>query len=543
MTRARNREPLMIRRPSIEGWEGIEYLEDDPLAASWIARRSGSDQLGVLELWSIGHPEESRALRREMYALERFEHPSFARVLGSGLLEGRPWRVIEWVGGTALRSWVRDTWPAPPLHQAEALRALLTGFATLCSPLAWLAGEGEPHGDLDPSHITVRGQGEFVITRFDFRARCAREAARDLPPAPEERAGFRSPERLRGESVDTRGDLYALGAMLYWSLTGRTPYATVAEAAEGSGSPPPPSAASPGLARDLDDLVMSLIARSPRGRPSDARVIAATLVRLGARAPRLEPPPRARLLPASPDGPAPDDILDPLGVALWIAPVLGRLSVPAAFAQAVHRATEGRVFAVGEWLRTAVALGVLELDDMGEWRLQGHDGLPEDPSAWERVPLPSGAREVTSRRLRALSSSARALLQDAALLGDAFDDEVWFAVSDRPVEDSERIARELRRREVIRRISPGRSGFTHETLHEAVTQILPPKRRREMHARVARAHERMAPERAVTIAEHWRDAKEPERARAWFERAAANAAAEGDEAAATVLRERAKRGR
>ncbi len=529
--------------PEKDGWVPLERLEDDPLAATWIARRTGTEQFGVLERWSVAHPDEIRSLRREMYALERFEHPAFAHVLGSGLEEGRPWRVMEWIEGSPLRAWVRDTWPAPPLHQAEALRTLLTGFASLCAPLAWLAGEGEPHGDLDPSHIVVRGGRELVITRFDFSARAAREVGRDMPAPPGDRAGFRSPERLRGEPVDTRADLYALGAMLYWALTGRPPYETVADAAEGSSNPTLPSAASPGLPRELDELVMSLIARSPRGRPSDARVIAASLVRLGATPPRPEPTPRARLLPPSAEGPGPDDKLGPFGVAMWIAQVLGRVAVPSAFAGAVHRATAGRVFATGEWLRAAVALGVLTLDGSGEWQLDGHDGLPDDDGPWARVALPSGAREVTHRRLKALSSSARALLQDAALLGDAFDDEVWFAVGERPVEDSERIARELRRREVIVRVSPGRSAFAHPTLHEVVTRLLPPRRRHEMHSRVARALEQLAPEQNVQIAEHWREAKDVERAALWFNRAADAAEADGETATAEVLRERARKRR
>ena len=533
----------MSAPPRVGDWEGIERLEDDPLAASWLARRTGTDQFGVLERWSVGNPDDCRPLRREMFAMERFEHPSFARVLASGLDEGRPWRVLEWIDGPPLRSWVRDTWPAPPVHQDEAIRTLLTAFASLCTPLAWLAGEGEPHGDLQPAHIIVRGASELVITRFDFAARAAREVGRPEAPEPGERAGFRSPERLRGEPVDTRADLYALGAMLYWALTGRTPYDTVIEAAEGSTPPAPPSQASPGLPRDLDDLVLSLLVRSPRGRPSDARVVAADLVRMGASPHRVPLAPRARLLPPPREGPGPDERLDPLGVALWIAPVLGRLSVPAAMARVVHRATDGQVFAVAEWLRTAVALGILELDEMGTWHLKGHADLPEADADWERVPLPSGAREVMHRRLKTLSSAARALLQDAAIIGEAFDDAVWFAVGDQPLEDSERIARELRRREVVVRLGPGRSGFAHPVLAEVAAHLLPPKRRREMHERVALALERTAPERAVQIAEHWAAARSRERASAWFQRAAEAAETEGEIETARALRARAETGR
>jgi len=524
-------------------WEAIERLDDDGLAVAWLARRRGTQKFGVLERWSITRPEDSGGLKREMFAIERLEHPSFARVLASGVDEGRPWRVIEWLTGPPLRTWVRDRWPAPPRQQDAALRSLLSAFASLCVPLAWLAGEGEPHGDLDPSHLVVRGEHELVITRFDFAARAERESDRFTPPSAGERANFRAPERLRGEPVDTRADLYALGAMLYWALTGRPPYATVEEATVGGATPPAPSVASPGLPRDLDGLVQSLIVRSPRGRPSDARAVCAELVRLGATEPHTVLPPRARLLPPAADGPGADERLDALGVAMWMAPVLGRVAVPAAFARVVHRATEGQVFAVAEWLRAAVALGVLQLDETGAWRLDGHGGLPDDDAAWARVAMPSGAREVTHRRLKTLSSSARALVQDAALLGDAFDDAVWFAIGERPVEDAERIARELRRREVILRAGPGRSAFAHPIVHEVVAQLLPPRRRREMHERVAQAMEQHTPAAAVTIAEHWSAARSYDRAALWFRRAAETADAAGDLASAEALRQRARTGK
>lgn len=524
-------------------WEALERVDDDGLAVAWLARRRGTQKYGILERWSIGHPDDAGGLRREMFAIERLEHPSFARVLASGVDEGRPWRVIEWLTGPPLRNWVRDRWPAPPSQQDVALRSLLSAFASLCVPIAWLAGEGEPHGDLEPSHLVVRGEHELVITRFDFPARAAREADRFSVPDPNERAGFRAPERLRGEPVDTRADLYALGAMLHWALTGRPPYLTVEEAASGTSVPVPPSVASPGLPRDLDALVQSLVLRSPRGRPADARAVAAELVRLGATTPNTVLPPRARLLPPPREGPGPDDRLDALGVAMWMAPVLGRVAVPAAFARVVHRASEGQVFAVAEWLRTAVALGLLGIDETGAWQLEGHAGLPEDDASWERVAMPSGAREVTHRRLKTLSSSARALLQDAALLGDEFEDALWFAIGDRPIEDAERIARELRRREVIVRSGPGRSAFTHAIVHEVVTQLLPPRRRKEMHERVAQALERLAPSECLRIAEHWSAARSLDRAGLWFRRAAEAAEAAGDTTLSESLRQRARTGR
>ena len=109
-------------------------------------------------------------------------------------------------------------------------------------------------------------------------------------------AHYMAPEQARGEVVDARADIYALGCILYEALTGRPPFLD-----EGVASvliqhietmPRPPSAYAPVVAR-FDELVMRMLEKKPRDRLGYVEDIATALEALGG-APRPAERPRAR---------------------------------------------------------------------------------------------------------------------------------------------------------------------------------------------------------------------------------------------------------
>jgi predicted ATPase len=110
-----------------------------------------------------------------------------------------------------------------------------------------------------------------------------------------------APEQLRGEVVDARADLYALGCLLYVLLAGRPPFAgdTIDDfmRAHLESAPVPPSRLVAGLPAALDDLTLRLLAKQPSDRVGHAGAVAAALARLGAEGPSSgdEPRPRAYL--------------------------------------------------------------------------------------------------------------------------------------------------------------------------------------------------------------------------------------------------------
>jgi serine/threonine protein kinase len=110
-------------------------------------------------------------------------------------------------------------------------------------------------------------------TRLDITAE---NAARGTP-------GFMAPEQVVGDRpADGRSDIYALGCLGYWLITGRlvftgrTAFETILQHVQAE--PSPPSASSPNrIPRSLDDLILSCLAKNPDERPSTADAVAARL--------------------------------------------------------------------------------------------------------------------------------------------------------------------------------------------------------------------------------------------------------------------------
>ncbi|WP_158619231.1 serine/threonine-protein kinase PknK [Corallococcus sp. AB011P] len=270
-------------------------------------------------------------IRREIHALRRLDHPGIARILDEGLSEGLPYYVMELFEGGTLRSHLgsaagdmsgaglptstetavtgemSETLPAQatPLERARvdlpALRARLSMIRGLCAPLAHLHGEGFVHRDLKPENIFIREDGRPVLVDLGIAASFSGAASREELAAEGRVVGsvaYMAPEQLRGELVDARADLYALGCILYECLVGRPPFT-----GSWAGSivfqhlnepPAPPSRYVEGLPEELEWLVLRLLEKRPEARLGYAEDVAHVLDTLGVEGDEREGTPRPR---------------------------------------------------------------------------------------------------------------------------------------------------------------------------------------------------------------------------------------------------------
>jgi len=156
----------------------------------------------------------------------------------------------------------------------------------LCDALAHVHAAGLVHCDLTPDNVLLRRDGRPVLVDFGLAARVSRGAGRDALATVERAAGtapYMAPERICGEIVDARADLYALGCILHEIACGAPPF--VAPHTSGVLSrhlfdePAPPSRRNPQVPAWLDDLVRGLLAKDPRDRIGSADDVAAALAR------------------------------------------------------------------------------------------------------------------------------------------------------------------------------------------------------------------------------------------------------------------------
>ena len=163
----------------------------------------------------------------ERQALAMMEHPNIAKVFDAGATSsGQPFFVMELVvDGVPINQYCDD-------HKLS-IAARLRLIAQACAAIQHAHGKGIVHRDLKPGNILVCDmQGEMTVKVIDFgvaKAISGRLTDLSLVTKVHQIVGtlqYMSPEQISGSlDIDTRTDVYALGAVLYEVLTGQTPLA------------------------------------------------------------------------------------------------------------------------------------------------------------------------------------------------------------------------------------------------------------------------------------------------------------------------------
>jgi eukaryotic-like serine/threonine-protein kinase len=170
---------------------------------------------------------------------------------------------------------VRPSAPPPAAFDEARLRG---AFAQLAEGVVALHASGHLHRDLKPQNALVTRGGRVVLLDFGLVKELGTDGSMDQRVVGT--VSYMSPEQGMGHKLTPASDWYALGVMLYRSLTGRLPhigdlYAVLV--AKRSIDPLPPSSLAR-VPRDLDELCMALLARDPATRPGAEEI----LRRLGA---------------------------------------------------------------------------------------------------------------------------------------------------------------------------------------------------------------------------------------------------------------------
>lgn len=215
--------------------------------------------------------------KREAQSSARLNHPSIVSVYDTGeeiftdTVGGQltlPFIVMEYIEGRTLRAMIKDGQPLPP---ATALAVT----AGVLAALEYSHRAGIVHRDIKPANVMVTPQGDIKVMDFGIaRAMSDANATMTQTQAVIGTAQYLSPEQARGETVDTRSDLYSTGCMIYELLTGRPPFigdSPVAVAYQHVREQPmPPSQLNPQLPQSVDLLVLHSLEKDREGRYQSA---------------------------------------------------------------------------------------------------------------------------------------------------------------------------------------------------------------------------------------------------------------------------------
>ena len=215
--------------------------------------------------------DQERRFRREFRALLGLSHPHVVSVYDHGQVEDHPFFVMEYVGGGDLRGLIES-------HGGRLSHDVLLPLAIqLCQALSYIHAQGVVHRDLKPENVLLAAaQPPYHLKLTDFGL--AQIAGPDVRLTQVgELLGtvlYMAPEQARGQVVDHRADLYALGIILYEILTGRHPFPgndpVTILAQQIEAAPTPPRHLLPLVPEPWQRLVLRLMAKSPVDRFASA---------------------------------------------------------------------------------------------------------------------------------------------------------------------------------------------------------------------------------------------------------------------------------
>lgn len=229
---------------------------------SSIVYRRGGLAVKVLREELRADPGVVARFRGEAEALRAVEHPSVVAFVDAG----DDWLATELVDGPSMRE-------LAPMSPARAA-ALLTQAA---AALDAVHAAGYVHRDVKPGNLLV-GPGDRVVL-IDFALARRMDSAEPWVTPEGNWLGtpaFAAPEQIRGLAMDARSEVYALGAVLYWAITGEVPFPRADDEATMRAhlNEPPPRTGTP-----FDAVVARAMAKDPRARHVSAAEFAANVPR------------------------------------------------------------------------------------------------------------------------------------------------------------------------------------------------------------------------------------------------------------------------
>lgn len=190
-----------------EGGMSLVYKAEDTRTGNVVA-------LKVMRKELKGNTEYSRAFRKEANMTMRLRHENIVHTFDSGAVAGRRYIAMDYIDGSNLKDRLE--------RERLSLTECVNIAQKLCSALSYAHHKGVIHKDLKPQNVLIANNGEPMLSDFgiaeetEFQQDCNKKVFGSVH--------YFSPEQARGDTVDSRTDIYSLGVMLYEMATGRLPF-------------------------------------------------------------------------------------------------------------------------------------------------------------------------------------------------------------------------------------------------------------------------------------------------------------------------------
>ena len=198
---------------------------------------------------------------RESKVAASIDHPNVIPIYYAGEEDGIAYIAMRYVAGDDIRSLVRREGHLEPQRAAKLV-------AQLGSALDEAHAAGLVHRDIKPANVLLTSEDHVYLTDFGLTKHALSVAGSTKPGHWVGTLDYVAPEQIRGERIDARADVYALGCLLFYALTGDVPFKRESDEARlwAHLSEPPPKPSEHGVPDAFDPVIERALAKDPEER-------------------------------------------------------------------------------------------------------------------------------------------------------------------------------------------------------------------------------------------------------------------------------------
>jgi serine/threonine protein kinase len=265
---------VTVREDQVDNYRLVNLVVTGQTSQVWEAAETASGRHFALKMLLPEHarsPAQRQFLFHEAEVGKKLVHPKIVKILHVVKDPDHPYLIMDFFPSTNLK--MRLTRKEPFIR--EHFREIVEQAATA---LAYIHSKGWVHRDVKPDHILVNAGADVRLIDFALTQPIVKRKKGAL--GRQKRGGkamgtrsYMSPEQIRGEALDARADLYSFGATLFELLTGRPPFRAASPedllTKQVIEPPTSPDVYNPEIHRDMAELIVTMLAKDPDGRPRD----------------------------------------------------------------------------------------------------------------------------------------------------------------------------------------------------------------------------------------------------------------------------------
>jgi serine/threonine protein kinase len=258
-------------------YELLGELARGGMGVVYRARQPGLDRVVALKmvLGSGGSAEAAHRFLQEARAAAALDHPNVVPIYDTGEIDGKPYFTMALIDGPNLKAHVERRLPVP-------IPEVVSLFAQIVAGVAQAHQADLIHRDLKPANVLIDRDGRARVTDFGLAKRLTTESQLTQNGQVLGTPHYMAPEQARdSKDVGKPADVYALGAILHFLLTGRPPFHadsyTDLLIKLVTDMPVPPQQQRADVPDDLNALCLLCLAKDPAARPADALQLAEAL--------------------------------------------------------------------------------------------------------------------------------------------------------------------------------------------------------------------------------------------------------------------------